>query len=59
MSTAPSSLSPLVYIECDIPAGMTINAWRASRQPMDERVSPMSGVLRRVRRARRARRLYA
>jgi hypothetical protein len=55
MSAAALSSSPLVYIECDIPAGMTVQAWRASRQPAAQ-VSPMSGVLRRVRRVRRARR---
>jgi hypothetical protein len=44
-----------VYVDCDIPAGMTIRAWRASRQPGDN-VSRMSGVLRRIRRVRRARR---
>jgi hypothetical protein len=56
MSTAASSISPLVYIECDIPAGMTVQAWRASRAAGDERATLMSGVLRRIRRVRRARR---
>jgi hypothetical protein len=55
MSTAALSSSPLVYIECDIPAGMTVRAWRASRRPAAP-MSRMSGVLRRVRRVRRARR---
>jgi hypothetical protein len=55
MSTAASALSPMVYVECDIPAGMTIRDWRTSRQPVDASFSPMSGVVRRVRRARRAR----
>ena len=56
MSTADPSLSPLVYIECDIPPGMTMREWRTRRQPIDAGVSPMSSVVRRVRRARRARR---
>jgi hypothetical protein len=55
MSAAALSSSSLVYVDCDIPAGMTIRAWRASRQPGDN-VSHMSGVLRRIRRVRRARR---
>jgi hypothetical protein len=58
MSAAASSFSPLVYVECDIPAGMTVRAWRASRQPAEAPVSLMSGVLRRVRRVRRARRRH-
>lgn len=58
MSAAAPSLSPLVYVDCDIPAGMTIRAWRESREPLDASLSPMSGVLRRVRRARRARRRH-
>jgi hypothetical protein len=54
MSAAALSSSPLIYVECDIPAGMTVRAWRASRQPAAG-VSRMSGVLRRIRRVRRAR----
>jgi hypothetical protein len=58
MPAADPSLSPLVYIDCDIPAGMTIRDWRVSRQA-DAAVSPMGGVVRRVRRVRRARVRYA
>jgi hypothetical protein len=56
MSSVALPTTPLVYIECDIPAGMTVDAWRASRRAPGAEVSAMSGVLRRLRRARRARR---
>jgi hypothetical protein len=56
MSSVALPATPLIYIECDIPAGMTVDAWRASRRTAGAEVSAMSGVLRRVRRARRARR---
>lgn len=58
MSTAAATFSsPLIYVECDIPEGMTLRSWRASHTAAT--VTPMSGVLRRVRRARRARRRHA
>lgn len=53
-----SVATPLIYIDCDIPAGMTVADWRASRRAGGAEVSPMSGVLRRLRRARRARRRH-
>jgi hypothetical protein len=56
MSSAALPATPLIYIECDIPAGMTVDAWRASRRTPGAEVRAMSGVLRRLRRARRARR---
>jgi hypothetical protein len=57
MSSAALSLSPVIYVECDVPAGMTLTEWRRRRNESGgERVTWMSGVLRRVRRVRRARR---
>jgi hypothetical protein len=57
MSSAALSLSPVIYVESDIPAGMTLTEWRRGRQQSrGEQVTWMSGLLRRVRRVRRARR---
>ena len=57
MSSAALSLSPVIYVESDIPAGMTLTEWRhGRRQSHGEHVAWMSGLLRRVRRVRRARR---
>jgi hypothetical protein len=56
MSSAAVSLSPVIYVECDVPAGMTLSEWRRRREhSRGEQVTWMSGVLRRVRRVRRAR----
>jgi hypothetical protein len=50
--------STVLYIECDVPAGMTLREWRAERAGATSQAgfAPMSGVLRRLRRVRRARR---
>jgi hypothetical protein len=54
--SAAAVTTPLIYIDCDIPEGMTLSAWRRDRNERGLSMAPMSGVLRRVRRARRARR---
>jgi len=45
--------SPLLYVQCDIPEGMTLAAWRTSRSPSAATVTPLSSVVRRARRVRR------
>jgi hypothetical protein len=54
MSSAAGSLSPVVYIECDVPAGMTLTEWRRRRdEERLARISRMGGMLRRLRRSGR------
>jgi hypothetical protein len=50
-----TAATPLLYIECDVPEGQTLRDWRRAREAAHPVVTPMSSVLRRVRRARRAR----
>jgi|tagenome__1003787_1003787.scaffolds.fasta_scaffold16593323_2 hypothetical protein len=49
MSSTAGSFSPVVYIECDVPAGMTLTEWRRRRdEERLTRVSRTGGVLRRL-----------
>ena len=54
---ANAAPTPLSYVECDVPAGMTLDDWRrAPSRAHGATVTPMGSVLRRVRRTQRARR---
>ncbi len=33
MTTSRHHQPPMVYISCDVPAGLTLSDWRASRRP--------------------------
>ena len=46
---------PMNYVHTDVPEGMTLRDWRAGQIRSRTTVTPLSGVLRRVRRSRRAR----
>jgi hypothetical protein len=54
MSAAALS-TPMIYVDCDVPAGQTLRDWRRGRDAAHPTVTPMSSVLRKVRRTRRAR----
>jgi hypothetical protein len=47
--------TPMIYIDCDVPEGQTLRDWRRAREAAHPVVTPMSSVLRRVRRTRRLR----
>lgn len=47
--------TPMNYVYTDIPEGLTLRDWRAGHMRSRVTVTPLSGVLRRVRRSRRAR----
>ena len=54
--SAAALTTPMIYIDCDVPEGQTLRDWRRARESAHPVVTPMSSVLRRVRRTRRARR---
>lgn len=45
---AGSSTYPLEYVDCDIPAGVTLSEWRRRRRPVAARPSRLVAVLRRA-----------
>jgi hypothetical protein len=49
---AAASSPPLVYVECDVPEGMTLDAWRRARTP-DRDARPARLRLARLTRRRR------
>ena len=54
---ANAAPTPLSYVECDIPAGMTLDDWRRARaHARGATGTPMGSILRRARRTQRARR---
>ena len=53
--SAAALTTPMIYIDCDVPEGQTLRDWRRAREAAHPLVTPMSSVLRRVRRSRRAR----
>ena len=50
--TATSAPTLLVYVECDIPEGMTLSEWRSHRDHADGAGSRRQGFARLVRRSR-------
>jgi hypothetical protein len=50
--TATSAPTPMMYVECDIPEGMTLSAWRGHRHHAENAGSRRSGFARLVRRSR-------
>jgi hypothetical protein len=57
MSRAPSptvtamsdpTASPVLYVECDVPAGMTLGEWRRRRHPEQPRPSRLVVALQRA-----------
>ncbi|MEP6953289.1 MAG: hypothetical protein ABI950_04400 [Solirubrobacteraceae bacterium] len=54
--SAAALTTPMIYIDCDVPEGQTLRDWRRARKAAHPVGTPMSSVLRRVRRTRRARR---
>ena len=53
--SAEALTTPMMYIDCDVPEGQTLRDWRRARDAAHPVMTPMSSVLRRVRRSRRAR----
>ncbi len=45
--------TPLVYVECDVPEGVTLREWRREQADRSAGAAPVGPVLGRVRRARR------
>lgn len=54
--SAAALTTPMIYVDCDVPEGQTLSDWRRARDAAHPTITPMSSVLRRVRRTRRARR---
>ena len=51
--TASSTPTPMMYVECDIPEGMTLSAWRSNRDQADaDAGAQRNGFARLVRRSR-------
>jgi hypothetical protein len=50
--TATSAPTPMVYVDCDIPEGMTLSEWRSHRDQADGAGSWRHGFARLVRRGR-------
>ena len=50
--TATSAPTPMMYVECDIPEGMTLSAWRSHRHHAETTGSRRNGFARLVRRSR-------
>ena len=50
--TATSAPTPMLYVECDVPEGMTLSQWRTDRHHAESAGSWRHGVTRLVRRSR-------
>ena len=50
--TATAAPTPMLYVECDIPEGMTLSAWRSHRLDADAADSRRHGFARLIRRSR-------
>lgn len=53
--SAAALTTPMIYVDCDLPGGQTLHDWRRARDAAPATITPMSSVLRRVRRTCRAR----
>lgn len=53
--SAAALTTPMIYIDCDVPEGQTLRDWRRARESAHPVLTPMSSVIRRVRRSRRTR----
>ena len=52
---AAAFCTPMIYVDCDVPEGQSLRDWRRARDAAHPTVTPMSSLLRKVRRTRRAR----
>jgi hypothetical protein len=43
-----STASPVLYVECDVPEGMTLSDWRRRRHPAQPRPSRVVAALQRA-----------
>jgi hypothetical protein len=50
--TATSAPTPMFYVECDVPEGMTLSQWRTDRHHAESAGSWRDGFARLVRRSR-------
>jgi hypothetical protein len=55
MSSAAHFASPVLYVECDVPDGMTLREWRSIRHQDATPHQPVGNLLRHVQRASRRR----
>jgi hypothetical protein len=50
--TATAAPTPMLYVDCDVPEGMTLSEWRSQRRQADEGSPRRTGLARFVRRGR-------
>jgi hypothetical protein len=50
--TSTAAPTPMLYVDCDVPEGMTLSEWRSHRRHAEDAGSRRSGLVRLVRRSR-------